>query len=64
MAIRGVGLLLIRAWVEDGSELPLRVEVKFTSDTRVGFEHEATFVDREAVEAAVHAWLMTVDAPG
>jgi hypothetical protein len=52
-----VGLLLIRAWMEHGSEQSLRAEVKFTCDTTRGFELALTLSDPEAVVAAVEAWL-------
>src|SRR5215218_5652348 len=57
MAIPPVCLLVIRAWVEEGSERPLRVEVRLTADTAHGFQRELTFSEPVAVEALVRAWL-------
>jgi hypothetical protein len=57
VAIAPVGLLVIRAWVEDGSARPLRVEVRLTADSGRGFERELTSSDPVAVEALVRTWL-------
>jgi hypothetical protein len=62
MAIPPVCLLVIRAWVEEGSERPLRVEVRLTADTARGFQHELTFSEAAPVEALVRAWLAEVPA--
>ena len=60
MGIAPVGLLVIRAWVEEGSERPLRVEVRLTADTGRGFERELMLSELAPVEAVVHAWLADV----
>ncbi len=57
MAVAPVGLLVLRAWVEGGSERPLRVEVRLTADSGRGFERELMFSEPAAVEALVRAWL-------
>ena len=57
MRVGPVGLLVIRVWVEEGSERPLRAEVKSTSDTRLGFDRQATLSEAEAVVALISAWL-------
>jgi hypothetical protein len=60
VAVEGVGLLVIRAWVEEGSERPLRVGVRLTADSGRGFERELVFSEPAAVEAVVRAWLADV----
>jgi hypothetical protein len=60
VAVEGVPLLVLRAWVEDGSERPLRVEVRLTADSGRGFERELVFSEPAAVEAVVRAWLADV----
>ena len=55
-----VGLLVIRAWLEDGAEHPLRVVVRTTADTGRGFERELVFSEPEPVSALVYAWLAEV----
>jgi hypothetical protein len=57
VALAPVGLLVVRAWVEEGSGRPLRVEVRLTADSGRGFERELTFSEPAAVEALVRAWL-------
>jgi hypothetical protein len=64
MAVAPVGLLVIRAWVEEGSERALRVEVRVTADTARGFERELAFSESGPVEALVRAWLAQVLAAG
>jgi len=55
-----IGLLLIRAWVEPGSSSPLRAHIRRTTDVAQGFEQSLTVADKEAVVAAVQAWLSEV----
>jgi hypothetical protein len=57
MAVVPVGLLVIRAWIEEGSERPLRVEVRQTADSGRGFEPELMFSEPVAVQALVRDWL-------
>jgi hypothetical protein len=57
MAIAPVGLLIIRAWTQEGSGRPLRVEVRLTGDVWRGFERELTFSESALVEALVADWL-------
>ena len=40
MAIAPVGLLVIRAWVEEGSQHRLRVVIRLTGDSWGGYERE------------------------
>ena len=64
MAVARTGLLVIRAWVEEGSQPPLRVEVRHTVDSGLGFERELVFSEPGGVEAMVRAWLADVVANG
>jgi hypothetical protein len=54
------GLLIIRAWVEEGSSKPLRAQIRLTTDVGVGFASEMTLADVNAVSTAVEAWLQDV----
>ena len=54
------GLLIIRAWVEQGSSKPLRATVRLTTDVAAGLASEMTLADVNAVSAAVEAWLQDV----
>jgi hypothetical protein len=54
------GLLIIRAWVEPGSDQTLRAHMRVTSDVANGFERMETFSDAGAVEKAVTSWLAEV----
>ena len=60
MALDDTGLLIIRAWVEQGSSKPLRAQVRLTTDVAAGFATEMTLADVNAVAAAVEAWLEEV----
>jgi hypothetical protein len=53
VAIAPVGLLVIRTWLEENSERPLRVEVRLTADCGRGFEREVMCSEPAAVEALV-----------
>ena len=64
MAVAGVGLLVIRAWVEEGSERPLRVEVRATAESMRGFGRGLVFSEPAAVEGLVRAWLEQVLVDG
>jgi hypothetical protein len=57
VAIAPVGLLVLRAWLEEGSERPLPVEVRLTADSGRGFERELMCSEPAAVEALVRGWL-------
>ena len=54
------GLLIIRAWVEEGSSEPLRIRLRMTSDVSVGFERTLTLLRPEEVCATVREWLADV----
>jgi hypothetical protein len=62
MAVGDVGVLVMRAWIEEGSERPLRVEVRVTADSGRGFERKVTFSEPGQVEQIVRAWLADVVA--
>jgi hypothetical protein len=51
------GLLIIRAYVEAGSPVPLRAEIRLTSDVSTGFEQAVTLADRDLVARVVRDWL-------
>lgn len=57
MTTSHVGLFIIRAWVEPGSSLPLRAHLRRTTDVSQGLEQGLTVAEKEAVVAAVQAWL-------
>jgi len=59
-----VGLLVIRAWIEEGAQQPLRVELTLTADVERGFERQLMFAEPTAVEAFVRTWLLEVLAHG
>ena len=64
MTTSRIGLFIIRAWVEPGSSLPLRAHIRRTTDVSQGLEQGLTVAEKEAVVAAVQAWLseMVADA--
>jgi len=55
-----VALLTIRAWCEDGSDHPLRAEIRLTKDVSTGFQHQLTVAYPEQVVQAVWAFLEDV----
>ena len=57
------GLLIIRAWSEEGSSEPLRAEVRIVTDVSAGIEHTLTFSRSEAVCAMVQQWLAEFTSP-
>lgn len=54
------GLLIIRAWVEEGSSEPLRAQIRLSTDVSTGFEREMTLARSEEVCATVQAWLADI----
>jgi hypothetical protein len=62
MQMARVALLVIRAWAEEGSEPPLRIEIRLTADAGREFERDLIFSDPEPVEALVRTWLADVRA--
>jgi hypothetical protein len=53
-------LLTIRAWYEEGSEHPLRAEIRLTKDVASGFQDSLTVADAERVVEAVRGFLEDV----
>ena len=51
------GLLIIRAWIENGSSKPLRAQIRLTTDVDEGITNEFTLADISAVSSSVEAWL-------
>ena len=60
MQIERTGLLVIRAWRERDSPVPLRAEIRLASDISVGFERRLTVTDAEAVSRLVQDWLARI----
>ena len=56
----GVALITIRAWCEEGSQHPLRAEIRLADDVASGFRSSVTTVHAEAVMDAVRAFLDNV----
>ena len=54
------GLLIIRAWIEDGSAQRLRAHVRVTDDVSAGIERTLTLVEPDTVGELVDAWLESV----
>jgi len=57
MPLYRTGLMIIRAWVEKGSQKPLRAHMRATSDVAKGLESELTVTDAASASARVEAWL-------
>ena len=51
------GLLIIRAWIEEGSSEPLRAHIRISDDVAKGFRRELTLSRPELVCAEVGQWL-------
>ncbi len=51
------GLLIIRAWIEEGSSEPLRVQVRVANDVSAGFDRVLMLSRADAVCATVGEWL-------
>ena len=56
------GLMIIRAWVEEGSRQPLRVQIRLTTDVSEGIQQTMNLSDMEAASAAVEGWLTNIVA--
>jgi hypothetical protein len=56
------GLMVIRAWVEEGSSEPLRVQMRLTTDVSKGYQRTIVLSDIQAASAAVEGWLADVMA--
>ena len=53
-------LLIIRAWIEEGSPEPLRAHIRISDNVSVGFHRTLTLSRPEAVFAEVERWLADV----
>jgi hypothetical protein len=51
------GLLIIRVWLEEESERPLRAHIRLTTDVSSGFERSMTLAEVDATCEAVRVWL-------
>jgi len=60
MASDRTGLLIIRAWVEEGSSEPLRAHIRISDDVEDGFRRTLTLSRPEAVCAEVEQWLAQI----
>ena len=62
------GVIIIRAWVEEGSSEPVRAHISMTNDVSSGDQREMTLSRIEAVTAQVEEWLSQfygdVERPG
>jgi hypothetical protein len=58
MPIGSTGLLIIRAYLETESPVPLRAEIRLTSDVSAGIERALTLVDVDRVVEVVRSWLV------
>lgn len=54
------GLLIIRAWIEEGSSEPLRAHIRLTTDVSCGFEETMALSQVPDVCKAVETWLGNV----
>jgi len=54
------GLLIIRAWIEEGSSEPLRAHIRISDDVAEGFRRTLTLSRPEAVCAEVKEWLAQI----
>ncbi|MEX2229541.1 MAG: hypothetical protein WEB13_07885 [Dehalococcoidia bacterium] len=55
-----VGILIIRAWTEQGSRVQLRAHVRQTTDVSAGLQGGTTVTDEDAVVELVRTWLGTI----
>jgi hypothetical protein len=51
------GLLVIRVWLEQGSQQPLRAQIRLTTDVSTGLERAMTLTEVDAACEAVRSWL-------
>ena len=58
MASDRTGLLIIRAWIEEGSSEPLRAHIRISDDVADGFRRTVTLSRPEEVCAEVQEWLV------
>jgi hypothetical protein len=60
MTTERTGLMIIRAWVEEGSSAPLRAEISMTADVAIGMERTSVHSDVIAVGSEVQTWLQAI----
>lgn len=53
-------LLIVHAWMEQGSERPLRAHLRAAADVDAGFESDLTLSNIDAVCDGVRDWLERV----
>ena len=53
-------LLIVRAWMEQGSDRPLRAHLRTTADVEAGFENDLTLSNIDSVCDGVRDWLERV----
>jgi hypothetical protein len=56
------GFFIIGAWVEPGSSVPLRAQIRLTTDVSIGFERSLTIAQSETVVEAFQAGLLEMAA--
>jgi hypothetical protein len=54
------GVLIIRAWVEAGSDEPLRAQVRSVNDIAFDGVRASTIIQTEGVMTLVSAWLQEI----
>jgi len=64
MTLSPTGLLIIRAWIEQGPSKPLRAHIRISADVSNGFERETTLTDVSEVSGVVESWLRDALAAG
>jgi hypothetical protein len=64
MAEERTAVLIIRAWLEPHPSVPLRANVRTTTNVEAGFEHTLNLTDADGVVEAVRNWLRDVEASG
>jgi hypothetical protein len=60
MPMERTGLLIIRAWIEEGSSAPLRAQLSMTSDVSMGMERSSVHSEILDVGVEVEAWLKEI----
>jgi hypothetical protein len=55
-----VGLLILRVWVEPGSALPARLQLRTTTDPAAGFTRTRTLADIEQAITDIRAFLQSL----
>lgn len=51
------GLLVIRVWLEERSQQPLRAQIRLTTEVSTGFEPAMTLTEVDAACQVVRDWL-------